>query len=340
MLDPATGVIKKVERYDDKTYKAQLLGSIYALHTGSYWGLPGRVLVTVASLTMPLFFITGWLLYLDRRRKKRQIKQARQGVGAANTDAPSWLIGFASQSGFAEQLAWQTAGQLQAAGLPVRVEPLGSVSQQDLQQASNALFVVSTFGDGEAPDSARGFERKILGQPLGLETLKYSVLALGDRQYPHFCGFATRIAQWLNERGAQSLFTPVQVDSGDPQAIQHWQQQLGQLTGVAPSGQWKAAVRKLVERLGVAVSDFDVIELNEAFASQGLAVLRELGLADDAPQVNPNGGAIALGHPLGMSGARIVMTALHQLEKTGGKKGLATMCVGVGQGLALAIERV
>ncbi|WKV85058.1 3-oxoadipyl-CoA thiolase [Pseudomonas sp. B24_DOA] len=100
------------------------------------------------------------------------------------------------------------------------------------------------------------------------------------------------------------------------------------------------AVRKLTERLGVAVSNFDVIELNEAFASQGLAVLRELGLDDDAPQVNPNGGAIALGHPLGMSGARLVLTALHHLEKTGGKKGLATMCVGVGQGLALAIERV
>ncbi len=100
------------------------------------------------------------------------------------------------------------------------------------------------------------------------------------------------------------------------------------------------AVRKLTERLGVAVADFDVIELNEAFASQGLAVLRELGVADDAPQVNPNGGAIALGHPLGMSGARLVLTALHQLEKGGGRRGLATMCVGVGQGLALAIERV
>ncbi len=100
------------------------------------------------------------------------------------------------------------------------------------------------------------------------------------------------------------------------------------------------AVRKLTQRLGLAVGDFDVIELNEAFASQALAVLRELGLADDAPQVNPNGGAIALGHPLGMSGARLVLTALHQLERTGGKKGLATLCVGVGQGLALAIERV
>jgi 3-oxoadipyl-CoA thiolase len=100
------------------------------------------------------------------------------------------------------------------------------------------------------------------------------------------------------------------------------------------------AVRKLCERLDLQVSDFDVIELNEAFASQGLAVLRDLGLADDAAQVNPNGGAVALGHPLGMSGARLVLTALHQLEKSGGKRGLATMCVGVGQGLALAIERV
>lgn len=99
------------------------------------------------------------------------------------------------------------------------------------------------------------------------------------------------------------------------------------------------AVRKLVARLGLAVSDFDVIELNEAFASQGLAVMRELGIADDSPKVNPNGGSISLGHPLGMSGTRLVLTALHQLEKTGGSKALATMCVGVGQGLALAIAR-
>ncbi|OEC34735.1 3-oxoadipyl-CoA thiolase [Pseudomonas cuatrocienegasensis] len=100
------------------------------------------------------------------------------------------------------------------------------------------------------------------------------------------------------------------------------------------------AVRKLLQRLDLAIGDFDVIELNEAFAAQGLAVTRDLDLADDAPQVNPNGGAIALGHPLGMSGTRLVLTALHQLEKSGGKRGLATMCVGVGQGLALAIERV
>src|SRR5207248_387334 len=100
------------------------------------------------------------------------------------------------------------------------------------------------------------------------------------------------------------------------------------------------ATRKLMERLGLAIGQFDLIELNEAFASQALACLRQLGLPDDADHVNPHGGAIALGHPLGMSGARLAMTAVHGLEKRGGKLALATMCVGVGQGVSLALERV
>ena len=100
------------------------------------------------------------------------------------------------------------------------------------------------------------------------------------------------------------------------------------------------STRKLMERYGLKIGDFDVIELNEAFASQSLACLRQLGLADDAEHVNPNGGAIALGHPLGMSGARLVLTAAHQMVKQGGQRALATMCVGVGQGVSLAIERV
>ena len=100
------------------------------------------------------------------------------------------------------------------------------------------------------------------------------------------------------------------------------------------------ATERLMARLGLSITDFDAIELNEAFASQSLAVLRCLGLPDDAPHVNANGGAIALGHPLGMSGARIAMTLAHQLEKTGGRRGLATLCVGGGMGVACAIERV
>ena len=100
------------------------------------------------------------------------------------------------------------------------------------------------------------------------------------------------------------------------------------------------STRKLMARLGIRIGDFDVIELNEAFASQGIACLRQLGVADDADHVNPHGGAIALGHPLGMSGARIALTALHALEKRGGRRALATMCVGVGQGVSLALERI
>ena len=106
--------------------------------------------------------------------------------------------------------------------------------------------------------------------------------------------------------------------------------------GIGPA----PASQKLLQQLGMTIDQMDVIELNEAFASQGLAVLRMLGLPDDDPRVNPNGGAIALGHPLGMSGARLVTTAMYQLHRSGGRYALCTMCIGVGQGIALIIERV
>jgi 3-oxoadipyl-CoA thiolase len=108
------------------------------------------------------------------------------------------------------------------------------------------------------------------------------------------------------------------------------------IMGIGPG----PATQKLLARTGLKIGDLDVIELNEAFAAQALAVTRMLGLPDDAAHVNPNGGAIALGHPLGASGARLATTALHQLERTGGRYALATMCIGVGQGIALVIERV
>ena len=117
----------------------------------------------------------------------------------------------------------------------------------------------------------------------------------------------------------------------------------GATAGVAPRimGFGPApATKKLMSRLGMRQEQFDVIELNEAFASQGLATLRDLGIVDDDPRVNPNGGAIALGHPLGMSGARITGTAALELANTGGKFALATMCIGVGQGIAIALASV
>ncbi|HMQ70883.1 MAG TPA: 3-oxoadipyl-CoA thiolase, partial [Rubrivivax sp.] len=107
------------------------------------------------------------------------------------------------------------------------------------------------------------------------------------------------------------------------------------IMGIGPA----PATRKGLALTGLALSQIDVIELNEAFAAQGLAVLRELGLADDDPRVNPNGGAIALGHPLGASGARLATTAVNQLHRSGGRYALCTMCIGVGQGIAVVLEK-
>ena len=108
------------------------------------------------------------------------------------------------------------------------------------------------------------------------------------------------------------------------------------IMGIGPA----PASEKVLDLAGLHIDQMDVIELNEAFAAQGLATLRRLGIADDAAHVNPNGGAIALGHPLGMSGARLVMTAARQLQRTSGQFALCTMCIGVGQGIAMIIERV
>ncbi|WP_439859660.1 PepSY domain-containing protein [Pseudomonas sp. MBLB4136] len=234
-LDPLSGRVSHHERYADKSFGARLLTSVYALHSGEYFGLAGRVLMALASGVMPLFAITGWLLYLDRRRKRRGAILARGAVAPAADSADAWLVGFASQSGFAEQLAWQAARRLQAAGFPVHVQPLGALTEQALRETRQALFVVSTFGDGEAPDSARGFERALLGQPLALDGLRYALLALGDRQYRQFCGFAERLHDWLAERGGQALFEPVQVDGADIRALGHWQRRLGELTGASES---------------------------------------------------------------------------------------------------------
>jgi 3-oxoadipyl-CoA thiolase len=149
-------------------------------------------------------------------------------------------------------------------------------------------------------------------------------------------------ASGINDGAAAMLLASESAAS--KQNLQPRARILGMATaGVAPRVMGMGpvpATQKLLQRLTLRIEDFDSIEINEAFASQALACLRKLGVADDAPHVNPNGGAIALGHPLGMSGARLIMTAVHQLERSNGRRALATMCVGVGQGVALAVERI
>nr|WP_312392245.1 sulfite reductase flavoprotein subunit alpha [Stenotrophomonas geniculata] len=234
-LDPGTGATLDARPYARQGVGAQLATSVFALHSGSYFGVPGRVVVMLSSLGMSLFFITGWMLYLDRRRSQRAARGLRQSLPAAAADdgrAP-WLVVHASQSGLGEQLAWRAAAQLQASGHAVQVLPLARVDAVQLARTAQALLVLSTFGDGEPPDAARGAARWLMAQTLDLSGLQFGLLALGDRQYPHYCGFGRQVDGWLLGNDARPLFDRIEVDAASVAALRQWQLQLGALTGIA-----------------------------------------------------------------------------------------------------------
>ena len=233
-LDPASGAVLDARPYARQGAGGQLATSVFALHSGSYFGVPGRVVVMLSSLGMSLFFITGWMLYLDRRRSQRAARGLRQALPMPASDAgnAAWLVVHASQSGLGEQLAWRAAAQLQAAGHAVQVLPLARIDAALLLRASSALFVLSTFGDGEPPDAARRAARQLLAQALDLSGLQFGLLALGDRQYPHYCGFGRQVDGWLIGNGARALFERVDVDAASVPALRRWQQELGALTGI------------------------------------------------------------------------------------------------------------
>lgn len=253
-FDPATLAVTRHERYDAKPTRQKIVGSMFALHRGSFFGTAGVVLFMVASLLMPLFAITGWMLYLDRRRKQR----AARALAVAQSALPrasggeSILIAYASQTGSAERLAWQTAAALREGGFDVRVERLGRVQPGQLADAGRALFVVSTFGEGQPPDNARAFGRRMRLYSPSLAPLRYGVLALGDQEYDDYCGFGRELDQWLHHAGAQPLFDRIDVDAGDPGALRHWQHHIGQLAGrtdlpdwsVPRYGAWQLAARE------------------------------------------------------------------------------------------------
>lgn len=228
VVDPANGTPLSHERYADKPLKARLIGSMLPLHSGSYFGATGKVLMMVASLAMPIFTVTGWMLYLERRRRKKATRMAIAAAGASGS-APAGqglplLIAYASQSGTAESLAWQSAELLRKNGRPVTVKSLGEIPPAGLTDYSHALFVVSTFGDGEPPVNALAFVREMKEQDLS--ALNYGLLSLGDRQYEHFCSFGRAVDDWLRRCGASELFAPVEVDNGNADALAQWRRHL------------------------------------------------------------------------------------------------------------------
>ncbi len=158
--------------------------------------------------------------------------RVRDDASGVDGQAPL-LIVWASQTGFAQQLAERSADAVRAAGLPVRVRALHQVDAALLQSTPRALFIASTTGEGDAPDHALTFLRKVMPQALALPHLHYGVLALGDRSYGHFCAFGHQLDTWLRRQGAHPLFDTVEADNADPAALRHWQQLLGQLGGQA-----------------------------------------------------------------------------------------------------------
>lgn len=231
----------------------RIMQGIYELHTGEWFGTPGLIINMTASLLMPLFTITGFLLYFDRRKKKRKSKYAAAGVSNAHTDADYWVV-YASQTGTAEQLAWNTATILQSGGIKASVKNISTLDKSTLESAKKMLFLVSTFGEGEAPDSARGFARKLLKSSLGLSQLQFAVLGLGDKRYSDYCAFAGQVENWLQASGAKPLFARINVDNGNEQAINTWQKTIADISGVenvpvfaAPEyEEWRLQKRQLI----------------------------------------------------------------------------------------------
>jgi sulfite reductase (NADPH) flavoprotein alpha-component len=235
-IDQQSGALLKDERYAAKPLGARFQSTIYPLHLGTYYGITGQIIVFIAALALPGFGITGWMLYLDRRRQKRSARAERaqlaaQAPAGGNRDDVV-LVAYASQTGQAERLALQSAAALQAAGVSVDVQSLEHLTPRRLRDYRRALFVASSFGDGEAPDSARAFARQLAGRG-DLSQLQYAVLALGDRNYSSFCGFGHTLERRLAALHARPLQAIIEVDNGDAAALARWADGLRGLMGTA-----------------------------------------------------------------------------------------------------------
>jgi sulfite reductase (NADPH) flavoprotein alpha-component len=193
-------------------------------------GITATRAIAAVAIALSYFALCAyWLRPIWRRRP------------TADEIAPSTtLIAYATQTGYAQQVASQTARSLQAAGRDVRVASIAELALDDLRKHERALFVVSTTGEGDAPDPAAAFVRDVLAESAGLPALRYGLLALGDREYDNFCAFGHQLDRWLKHQGAQSLFDIVEVDNGDEGALRHWQHNLSLMFDAPDLPDWEA----------------------------------------------------------------------------------------------------
>lgn len=230
-----TSEIKDIEIYEDKKLNEKIMSSMLPVHRGSFFGPVYQFFAMVAALLMPLFFVTGWMLYLKRRKQKKLTLAARNSQTGFIVDpnAKPWLIVYASQTGVSEQLAWSTATSLQEAHQPVTVKSAQQISLQDLQNTDQVLFIASTYGTGEAPDLASGFAKKVLNVSADLNHLNYAVLALGSKEYAEtYCSFGHAIDAWLKNNKAHAFFDVIEVDNANKEHIQKWNASLAKATNL------------------------------------------------------------------------------------------------------------
>ncbi|BDU20557.1 sulfite reductase flavoprotein subunit alpha [Dyella sp. GSA-30] len=198
------------------------------------WTWPGERRVFAASLCAAAW--CGFVALVAWRRRAISTESHADVSGPAGAVT---LLAYASQTGFAAELARQTAQSLQSASTRVRLCELGQLDASMLATAERVLFIVSTTGEGDAPDAAAGFVRQTMARSVDLSRLRFGLLALGDSDYADFCGFGRRLEHWLRACGAQAWFDPVQVDNGDPSALRHWQHHLSLLTGTLDMPDWQ-----------------------------------------------------------------------------------------------------
>ncbi len=285
------GALVKNEPYAEMATGARAVSTIYPLHMGTYFGLPGRIVMFLASLALPGFAVTGWMLYLKRRRQAQAARAERARLAALPpatlTSAEPVLVAYASQTGQAERLALHAAGVLQGAGIPVAVRAVADLAPGDLAHAGRALFIASSYGEGEPPDSARRFARAIDEAGVALPDLQYAVLALGDRVYAQFCGYGHALDRRLAALGGRRLFPVIEVDNGDAAALGRWSQALAELAGIdapdmpsAPAQQpwqtWRLATRELLNPGSLGGPLFEIALTNEGSEPWQAGALAEI----------------------------------------------------------------
>jgi sulfite reductase (NADPH) flavoprotein alpha-component len=216
---------------------AIIAGGLATLHVSEWeWHDPGVACWLAAGAVLFAWLgFTAWLGWQRRRKARRLLTPMGDAVGEGD---PLW-VAYASQTGNAEQLARQTLQSLQQAGMDARLIDLGELDADALAHARRMLFVVSTTGEGDAPDGAMRFVTGWMRAPLPLEHLHYGLLALGDHDYEDFCGFGRQLQHWLQRSGAMSLFDHVEVDNGDSASLRHWQHHLSLLSGATELPDWQ-----------------------------------------------------------------------------------------------------